>query len=502
MRKSFTEKHDTIVLDPTAPVPLYKQLYEGLRSAILRGQLQAGARLPSTRAFALELGVSRATVQLTFEQLMAEGYLQGRAGSGTYVASTFPPEGVEKPVRDAQRSQPGSTGRTISERGKAWLSAPYFSRPQMIPGQGLQRAFRVGLPALDAFPCKTWQQLLVRSWRQMQHDLLAHHLAAGYMPLREAIASYLATARGVRCTAEQVIIVNGSQQGIDLATRVLLDPGEDVWMEDPGYLGARGALLGAGARLVPVPVDREGLVVEIGRERAPNARLAFVTPSHQFPLGVTMSMARRLSLLEWARAAGAWILEDDYDSEFRYVGRPLAALQGVDTANRVIYLGTLSKVLFPALRLGYLVAPPDLVDAFVAAHLFTDMHLPLLEQITLTAFLHEGHFVRHIRRMRQLYQERQTTLVELARQKLAGALELQPAVAGMHVIGWLPCGQDDRQVARAAARVCVDVSPLSLYALEGSERTGILLGYTAVGTQEMRTGLERLASILVTADAA
>jgi GntR family transcriptional regulator/MocR family aminotransferase len=497
MRERFTEKHATIILDPTLSVPLHKQLYEGVRSAILRGQLQAGARLSSTRAFALELGISRATVQLAFAQLIAEGYLQGRAGSGTYVAATFPPEGVETPVQDAHPGQSSSVGRTISARGKMWLSAPNFSRPLLLPGQGLQRAFRVGLPDIDAFPRKLWQHLLVRSWRQMPPELLAYHHPAGYLPLREAIASYLATARGVRCTAEQVILVTGSQQGIDLAARVLLDPGEEVWMEDPGYPGARGALLGAGAHLVPVPIDAEGLVVPLGKEHAPQARLAFVTPSHQFPLGVTMSMARRLSLLEWASAAGAWIVEDDYDSEFRYVGRPLAALQGIDWANRVIYLGTVSKVLFPALRLGYLVVPPDLVKVFIAARLFTDIHPPLLEQVTLAAFLHEGHFVRHIRQMRQLYQERQLTLVDLARKTLAGALELQPAVAGMHLIGWLPSKQDDRQVARAAARVWVDVSPLSLYALEGSERPGILLGYTAVGTQEMRASLERLASVLV-----
>ena len=315
--------------------------------------------------------------------------------------------------------------------------------------------------------------------------------------MREAIASYLATARGVRCTAEQVILVNGSQQGLDLAARVLLNPGEQVWMEDPGYPGARGALLGAGARLVPVPIDTEGLVVQLGKERAPQARLAFVTPSHQFPLGVTMSIARRLSLLEWARAASAWIIEDDYDSEFRYVGRPLAALQGIDRANRVLYLGTVSKVLFPAMRLGYLVVPPDLIKAFIAARLFTNIHPPLLEQVTLATFLKEGHFVRYIRQMRQLYQERQLTLVDLGRETLAGALDLQPTVGGMHLIGWLPSKQDDRQIARAAARVSVDVSPLSIYTLEGTVRTGILLGYTAVGAQEMRAGLERLASVLV-----
>src|SRR6266567_3985881 len=482
MHERFMEKHATIILDPTVAVPLHKQLYEGVKSAILRGQLQAGARVPSTRAFARELGISRATVQLTFQQLIAEGYLQGRAGSGTYVAATFPPEGVEQPVQNAHPGQPSSAGRTISARAHTWLSTPYVSEPLLVPGQGLQRAFRVGLSALDAFPRTLWQQLLLRSWRQMPPELLAYHQPAGYLPLREAIASYLATARGVRCTAEQVIIVAGSQQGLDLAARVLLDPGEQVWMEDPGYPGARGALLGAGARLVPVPIDAEGLVVQMGKERAPRARLAFVTPSHQFPLGVTMSMARRLSLLAWASAAGAWIVEDDNDGEFRYVGRPLAALQGIDRANRV----------------SYLVVPPDLVNVFIAAHLLTGIHPPLLEQITLATFLHEGHFVRHIRQLRQLYQERQVTLVDLARETLAGKLDVQPAVAGMHLIGWLPGEQDDRQVAHAAARVWVDVSPLSLYALEGSERTGILLGYTAVGTEEMRAGLQRLASVLVT----
>jgi GntR family transcriptional regulator / MocR family aminotransferase len=497
MHERFTQKHSAIILDPTLSVPLYKQLYEGVRSAILRGQLQAGARLPSTRAFALELGISRATVQLTFEQLIAEGYLQGRAGSGTYVAATFPPEGIEQPVQDAHSGRASSAGRTISARSRTWLATPYFPQRLMIPGHGLQRAFRVGLPAIDAFPRTLWQQLLLRSWRQMSPELLAYHQLAGYLPLREAIASYLATARGVCCTAEQVIIVTGSQQGLDLTARVLLDPGEQVWMEDPGYPGARGALLGAEARLVPVPIDADGLVVQLGKERAPGARLAFVTPSHQFPLGVTMSMTRRLSLLEWARAVGAWIIEDDYDGEFRYVGRPLAALQGIDRSNRVIYLGTMSKVLFPALRLGYLVVPLDLVKAFIAARLYTNIHPPLLEQITLAAFLQEGHFVRHIRQMRQLYQERQLMLVELAQETLAGRLDVQPAVAGMHLIGWLPGKQDDRQIARAAASVSVDVSPLSLFAFGETERSGILLGYTAVGTLDMRSGLERLASVLV-----
>jgi GntR family transcriptional regulator / MocR family aminotransferase len=493
----IADNHTTISFEAVPGIPLYQQLYEALRHAILRGQLLPGTRLPSTRALAHELRISRATVQFVFEQLIAEGYVQGRAGSGTYVSSTFPPEGVENREIPASHSDSDHAGRMLSECGKAWLSGPFLPLPLTLPGQGYERAFRLGYPEVAAFPHKIWQRLLMRSWRQMQQpDMMMYHDAAGYMPLRQAIAGYLATARGVRCTASQVLIVSGSQQGIDLVTRVLLNPGEQIWMEDPGYIGARGAFLGGGAHLIPVPIDREGLMVHVGKERAPNARLAFVTPSHQFPMGVTMSMARRLSLLTWARAANAWILEDDYDGEFRYVGRPLAALQGLDSTNCVIYLGTMSKVLFPTLRLGYLVVPPDLVDAFVAAHLFTDIHPPLLEQITLAAFVEEGHFVRHIRRMRELYRERQATLVSLAQEVLGDALDLQSSVAGMHLMGWLPPGSDDRQIAQAAAQALVDVSPLSLFSLEANERTGILLGYTAVGAQDMCVGIGRLASIL------
>ncbi len=487
----------TVVVDASLATPLYQQLYEGLRNTILTGQLQAGWRLPSTRALTTDLGISRATVQLAFEQLIAEGYLEGRSGSGTYVSAALPTEGFLSTAVQTNRTQLLTQDRAISQRASVIMTSPYIGPPLRIPGKSWPRAFRVGQPAYDAFPHKTWESLLVRSWRQMPQDLLTYHRVAGYLPLREAIAEYLATARGVRCTARQVIIVCGSQQGIDLTARVLLDPGERVWIEDPGYTGARGAFLAAGARLVPVPLDAEGMVVDLGKARDPDARIAFVTPSHQFPMGMTMSLVRRISLLEWARTAGAWILEDDYDSEFRYVGRPLAALQGLDTTDRVIYLGTFSKVLFPALRLGYLVVPPDLVSAFVRAHLFTTVHLPLLEQIALAAFLSEGHFTRHIRRMRQLYHERQELLLEGARQELTGLLDVQPNPAGMHLIGWLPHNRDDRQITYAAASAGVDVMPISHYCLETHERPGILLGYTAVGREEMQAGVRSLARVLV-----
>jgi GntR family transcriptional regulator / MocR family aminotransferase len=321
----------------------------------------------------------------------------------------------------------------------------------------------------------------------------------GYAPLRRAIASYLAAARGVHCTTEQVIVVNGSQQGIALTAQVRLNPGDAVWMEDPGYPGATGALLGAGACLIPVPIDAAGLEVEAGKARCPGARLAFVTPACQCPLGVTMSLQRRLALLAWASQAGAWIIEDDYDSEYRYVGRPLAALQGLDAAERVIYAGTFSKVLFPALRLGYLVVPRDLLEAFAAARLFADMHPPLLEQVVLAEFMTEGHFARHIRRMRLLYAERQAALIEAAR-PLSNWLDVRPSEAGMHLLGWLPGGSDDQAIAQLAAQHQVITHPLSRHCLEPSEQRALLLGYASVPIPAIREGVRRLATAFAQAN--
>jgi GntR family transcriptional regulator/MocR family aminotransferase len=317
--------------------------------------------------------------------------------------------------------------------------------------------------------------------------------------LRETIAAHLGEARAVRCEASQVIVVTGAQQAVDLAARVLLDPGDTAWVEDPGYQGARGALVAAGIRLAPVPVDREGLDVRRGAREGPGARLVYVTPSHQYPLGVTMSLNRRLALLEWASASGAWILEDDYDSEYRYAGRPLAALQGLDTAGRVIYAGTFSKVLFPALRLGYLVVPPDLVDAFVAARALADRHSPSVTQAALADFIDGGHFARHVRRTRALYAERQAALVRAARRSLGGVLEVAPAEAGMHLMGWLVAGLDDRAAARAALTRNVDAPPLSGFRVRPArrgERGGLVLGYAAYTPREIDDACGRLAAAL------
>jgi GntR family transcriptional regulator/MocR family aminotransferase len=325
--------------------------------------------------------------------------------------------------------------------------------------------------------------------------LLDYGESAGYRPLREAIAAHVRTARAVRCDAGQVVIVSGTQQAVDLCARLLLDPGDAVWVEDPGHIGTRSALMGAGARVIPVSVDAEGLEVEDGIRRHAAARLCCVTPSHQYPLGATLSLPRRLALLDWARENDARIIEDDYDSEFRYTGRPLGSLQGQDNDGRVIYVGTFSKALFPSLRLGYLVAPPDLVDAFVTARALADGHSPLLTQAVLTDFFTEGHFARHVRRMRAVYAERQDALLRAARRELREELEVAPSATGLHLVGWLPRGVDDRAASAAAAGCGVETPPLSAYRVRPSRRGGLLLGYGGVSPRQIRDGVRALAGI-------
>lgn len=484
-----------LTLDPAAPSPLHRQLYEALRAAILGGRLPAGSRLPATRGLAARLAISRNTVLEAYAQLLAEGYVEGRVGSGTYVARVLPEDllaasPAERPVTTPPRRPAG----LLSRRGARLIAAP-VATPGAAPEQPVI-SFRPGQPAFDAFPFDVWWRMVERRWRQPPRELLSYGDPAGYLPLREAIAGYLRSARAVRCDARQVVIVSGSQQALDLAARLLLDEGDAAWVEDPGYHGARAALAGAGARCIAVPIDAEGLDVAAGAARAPAARLAYVTPSHQYPLGVTMSLARRLALLEWAERAGAWVLEDDYDSEYRYAGRPLASLQGLDRAGRVCYVGTFSKVLFPSLRLGYLVAPPDLAGAFAAARAVVDRHAPTVEQAALADFIAEGHFARHIRRMRALYAERQAALVAAAREHLAGALALAPAEAGMHLVGWLPAGADDLAASARAAAAGVEAPALARYVLETPRPGGLLLGYTALDAMQIGAGVRRLAAAL------
>lgn len=480
--------------DRSSPVPLHRQLYEGMRGDILAGRLAAGIRLPSTRALAAELGVSRNTVMGAYVQLLSEGYARGRVGAGTYVADALPDDLLSAGSRDGGRLQKAGSGRGLSRRGEVLAATPAITSRDL----GAPRAFRSGVPAPDGFPSRAWGRISGKVWRNPPRGLLGYGDPAGYEPLRAEISAYLGAARAVRCSWEQVIVVSGSQQALDLVARVLLDPGDAAWIEDPGYMGARGALAGAGARLVPVPVDGDGLDVEAGIEKEARARLACVTPSHQYPLGVTMSLGRRLALLRWASRSGAWVIEDDYDSEYRYTGRPLEALQGLDSSAEgcVIYVGTFSKVLSPALRLGYLVVPPDLVDAFVAARELVDRHSPSLDQATLAEFMAEGHFARHVRRMRVLYAGRQEALIEASERELSGLLDVRPAGAGMHVVGWLPDGADDREVSRRAAASGIEAAALSRHKIEAPVPAGLLLGYAAYEEAEIQAGARRLAEAL------
>jgi GntR family transcriptional regulator / MocR family aminotransferase len=489
--RNFTNTLATIQLERGANEPLHRQLYDGLREAILTGNLEPGTRLPATRTLADDLALSRNTVLTAFEQLSAEGYLESRVGDGTYIAHALPDAALHAEARVQQAAPLQARSRKLSRRGELLTATPVTVNRQRRDG-----AFRHGIGALEAFPYETWARLEARHWKNPPRELLAYSDPAGYAPLREVIAAHLRATRAVRCDASQVIVTTGSQQGLDLAARVLLDPGDAAWLEDPGYIGARGAFTASGAKVISVPVDREGLDVQAGLTLKPDAKLVYVTPSHQYPLGVTMSLGRRLQLLEWASQAGAWVLEDDYDSEYRYAGRPLASLQGLDRDARVIYLGTFSKVLMPGLRLGYVVAPPDLVSAFVSARALMDRNSAGVPQAVLKDFMLDGHFSRHIRRTRIMYAQRQEVLLQAARVHLNGLLEVKPAESGMHLIGWLPDGISDIDASSAAAKHDVEALPLSAYSERALEPQGLMLGYAAVKPEEINDGAKRLGKAL------
>ncbi|MBT6203040.1 MAG: PLP-dependent aminotransferase family protein, partial [Rhodospirillaceae bacterium] len=466
---------------------LSTQLYEQVRDLILSGRLAQGVRLPATRTLAGELGVSRNTVVAAFDQLFAEGFLDGKVGSGTYVTTgaLFSPERREQQSL-TDRPGPSARGRSLA------ALAPPRSRHH--------RAFAVGVSAVDQFPFALWSRLLGQTWRAPGGDTMALGVPGGYQPLREAIARYLAVARAVVCTPEQVIITSGVQQAIALTCQALLDPGDRAWVEDPGYPGVTGALAGAGVSTVQVPVDDEGLCPVQGEALAPDARLACIAPSHHYPLGTVMSLTRRHALIDWAQRADGWILEDDYDSEFRYRGRPLASLQGLDRSGRVIYAGSFSKVMFPSLRLGYLVVPDHLVEIFLRVRAALDDHASLAAQPALARFMDEGHFASHIRRMRRLYGARQEYLLAAAERHLGGLLRLAPDDAGMHLLAMLEPAlaerMGDAEAARLASKAGVSAVALSTYTTNVVVKPGLVLGYAAVDENESEAATQRLAQAL------
>ena len=476
--------------------PLHAQLYRALRAAILRGELAPGARLPSTRALAADEGLARNTVLRAYDQLLGEGYVVGRRGSATRVAAEIPDD-VAEIARDASRRP--RPRRAAPPRLSRWAGRLPDAPPSWAaPERGLPYDFRYGRPPFGDFPQATWARLLARRAREATVRDLDYGEPAGLPALRAAIAGYLARARAVDCRPEQVVVVHGTQQGLDLVARVLLDPGDRALIEEPHYSGARRILQAAGARLVAVPVDREGFDVARAGRAAASARLAYVTPSHQFPTGVGMTLARRLALLAWAERAGAWVVEDDYDSEYRYGGRPVESLQGLDRAGRVIYLGTFSKVMFPALRLGYLVLPPELVGPCVAAKALADTGSPGLEQRALADFLAAGHFERYLRRTRARNRERRAALVAAVRRHLGDRVEVAGADAGLHLLLWLrgvPAARTPRIVARAA-RAGVGVYAPDHFYLGRPPGAGLVLGYASLDEDAIREGIRRLARSL------
>jgi GntR family transcriptional regulator / MocR family aminotransferase len=484
-----TSSFDLVVGERQPGTVLFMWVYNEVRSAILDGRLKRGMRLPSTRELAQLYGVSRGTVVNAFEQLHAEGYLEGNVGAGTYVNTLLP--------EDLLQVKRGSNSLNVANRQRPTLSQ-YAQRLRQAADARSQpaRAFRAAEPGLDAFPITLWSQIASRRLRGATRALLADVDAGGYRPLREAVANYLGTARGVKCTTDQVIIVAGIQQGLDLTARLMLDPGDPVWVEDPCFFLVTAMFKALAAKVIPVPVDMNGLNVVEGQRRCDQAKLAYVTPAHQFPLGVTMSLERRLALTDWSRRTGGLIFEDDYDSEYRYSGHPIPALQGLDQSGSVIFAGSFSKVLFPSLRLGYLVVPDGLIDKFAAIKYIMDRHSAVIDQAILCDFITEGHFGRHIRRMRELYASRLAVLRESVQQKLGEFLTISETEAGVNTVGWLANGLNAEAVAQAATERNVEVIPINRFELEERMPEGLLLGFGAVDDREILRGVEDLTAVL------
>jgi len=459
-------------------------LYGELRSAILEGRLAAGARLPSSRDFASLYKLSRGTVVSVLERLQAEGYVTSRVGFGTWINRVEAP----RPARPAT-TRPAYIRRVIStyKRPQPWVDLAFVEA---------SRPFRIGVPAINEFPSEVWGRIAADRARHFRAWLNKESDRRGYRPLRDAIAEYLRTSRGVRCTAEQIVLVSGIQQALDLLARLLLKKNDPIWMEDPGYFGARIAFDNVGATLIAAPVNHEGLSVSAGMKICPDAKGAYVTPAHQFPLGVTMSLERRMALLSWASRAGAFVIEDDYDSEYRFEGPPVPALQSLDNHSAVIFIGSFSKTLFPALRVGYVVLPVPLIDFFLSFRYRTDFRNSSFDQAVLCDFIADRHLARHLRRMRNLYAERLGTLMEGARQHLNGLLEISNVRAGLYTIGYLKNEMTSRQAEKLAAVQGLEVLAVDRCTLRRPDPKALLLGFGGFNELAIRQGLLRLAKAL------
>lgn len=473
---------------------MHRELYERIRKGIVGGEMAAGFRLPSTRVLSAQLGVARNTVTFAYEQLLCEGYLESRQGSGHYVAD-FVTDAFEKLTAAAPPRARARRGKPVAAQSFEFVP-PSFRKA--IP----PIAFRANYPALDRTRMQAWITLYSRELRQAGRTAthpgyFGETDAVGDLSLRRAIAEHISLARGVRCSPEQVVVTAGSQHAMDLLMRVIAHPERrEAWIEDPCFPGALAVLRGAGLTPVPVPVDEEGIDVVHGSRVAPGACVAIVCPSKQYPLGYAMSLQRRLALIEWARRHQSWIIEDDYDSEYRFHGKAIPSLQGLEGGDHVIYVGTFSKVLFPGLRIGFIVAPPPLVEPLIAVRTLAGRHGNPLDQKVLARFIAEGHLGRHIRRMRKLYRMRMEALLHAGQRWLGGAVDLEPAEAGLQTIGRLAAGFNDQRVSRVAAQGGVEVADLTRYCIATKRPPSLVFGFGGFTEDEIEAGAQALARIL------
>jgi GntR family transcriptional regulator/MocR family aminotransferase len=477
----------TLALDRHSGIPIYRQLYEGYRQAILTRQLRKDAQLPSTRELATDLRISRNSVLNAFDQLRAEGYIRGEHGSGTFVEGT---------ISGKELQGKGNAGRRVFARDVVSREAMRIANAAHMPASSPPIPFRRGLPALDEFPLALWSRTVARCCRKTKSKDLNYTEPQGSFDFRCTIAEYLRNFRAVKCDPEQIFVVSGSQQGLQLIAHTLLNQGDPVCMEDPGYPGARSAFLAVGANVLPVPIDDEGMSVNEAIPLGLNPKLIYVTPSHQFPLGVTMSLGRRFSLLDWAKRSHAFVIEDDYDSEFRFVSRPLSSLQGL-SPDHVIYVGTFSKAMFPSLRLGYIIVPKDLVRAFSDSRRSNDFCAPFLTQAAMNEFIVEGHFARHLRRMRALYGERQSAMLAALRGEFGNQVEISNTDTGMDLVLWLPKSISDTTASQLASKAGILTMPMSFFCSASCSRGGLFLGFGAVNENQVREGAKKLRRALL-----
>jgi GntR family transcriptional regulator / MocR family aminotransferase len=486
---------EMIRLDRASTEPLQQQLYRQIRDELRSGSFGDGAsRLPSSRALAADLGISRLTVNLAFSKLHAEGYLQSKARSGIFVAYPLPEAflSADKPkARPTIQSPP-----RIADRVEALQDLRVGNQFDLGPtGAGAGVSLVASLPAADEFPMDTWERLRADALAKKGAHLLRYASHRGDADLRKAIAAYLSDFRAARCHPDQIVIVGGMQQAMLISAMAVLNPGEPAWIEDPGYHQARRAFALVGAKIVPKPIDDHGMVITRA-PKEPLPKMIYITPSHQFPLGITMSFERRTALLDFARVHDALIFEDDYDAEFRFVGPPLPSLQGIDTSGRVIYAGTMSKILYPSLRLGYIVAPEGLVDSIAKIRSAMDLHSPAIDQATLARFITEGFFLSHIKRMRKIYAERRDCFIQQFNELLGDWFTLQVPEAGLNIVAWLKREDDFRIVRRVTLEIGVRPSPLSLYCIQAKLKPALVFGFAGWTPAQIRESLVKLASSL------